>query len=206
MPLDSGRHRVFFTDMIEMENTTEITEQEAVAAKASAGIFARWNNAMMQMFVLKGRASRYDFWAFQAVSLIIFLLMVLCGSFFGATKIVINIFALYFLFPATAATVRRLHDISLSGWWCLPAVVLALLVLGLWDFGHTAGLLYLLFASLVYYSFLCWILCGRGVTEANKYGEVVDESADSNLDSRAFMCFMFAFWCGMWVVFLCHIW
>ena len=189
-----------------MENATEIKEQNKTTMTMSNRILSRWNNAIMQMLVLKGRASRYDFWAFQSVSLIIFLLLILCGRFFGEAKIVIGIFALYFLLPATTITVRRLHDISLSGWWCLPAAILVLLVLGLWGFGYTAGLLYLLAAAMIYCSFLCWILCGRGVTVANKYGEVVDESADSNLDSRAFMCFIFAFWCGMWAIFLCHIW
>lgn len=206
MPLVKRGASHFFTGMIKMENITEIEKQEEASAKIPTGIFSRWNNAIMQMFVFKGRSSRYDFWAFQSVSLIIFLFMVLCGRFFGESKIVINIFALYFLFPALAITIRRLHDISLSGWWCLPAVALALLLLGLWNLGYASGLMLLVFASLVYYSFLCWILCGRGVTVANKYGEVVDEAADSNLDSRAFMCFMFAFWGGMWAIFLLHIW
>ena len=30
-----------------------------------------------------------------------------------------SVFALYSLVPGIALTVRRLHDIGLSGWWCL---------------------------------------------------------------------------------------
>lgn len=175
-----------------------------VAAKKS--IFAYWNGAMQQMLVLKGRDSRYSFWSFMSVSLVIFLLTVFCGKILGETKLVMNIFALYFLFPATSITVRRLHDLSLSGWWCLPMIAVALAFFGLWDFGYKAWLEYLVFITLGYGSFLCWILCGRGIPADNKYGGVIEEAAESNLDSRALMCFMAAFIIGLWLIFLTHIW
>ena len=158
------------------------------------------------MFALKGRTSRYEFWAFQSVSLVIFLLSVLCGQFFEEPKIVVDIFALYFLFPATSVSVRRLHDLDMSGWWCAPTVILSLVLLVLWNLGYTFNFNALLFAALAYTSFLYWILCGRGIVAENKYGPMIEEHEESNLDSRAFMCFMFAFMIGLWVIFLTRIW
>ena len=176
------------------------------AVSVPRGVWACWNEAMKQLFVFNERSSRYEFWAFQSVSLIVFLLMVLCGQFFGEAKLVLNIFALYFLLPVASASVRRLHDLGLSGWWCVPAIVLALLFLGVWNFKHIANTAYVLFATLIYGTFLFWILCGRGEIADNKYGPAVVEPKESNLDSRTFMCFMFAFLIGLWTIFLTHIW
>lgn len=193
-------------EKIEVQEQAETQEQTLSTITAPKSIFVCWNDALKQMFALKGRTSRYEFWAFQSVSLVIFLLSVLCGQFFEESKIVVDIFALYFLFPATSVSVRRLHDLDMSGWWCDPAVILSLVLLVLWNLGYTCHFNALLFAALAYTSFLYWILCGRGEAAENKYGPMIEEHEESNLDSRAFMCFMFAFMIGLWVIFLTRIW
>ena len=207
MLFTNEEHRFFyFTGGIMSEETIEVQEQTSSTITAPKSIFVCWNDAIKQMFAYKERTSRYEFWAFQSVSLVIFLLLVLCGQFFEEAKIVVDIFALYFLLPATSICVRRLHDLGMSGWWCLPAILLSLLLLVLWNFGYSFNLSPLLFATSIYSTFLYWILCGRGMAADNKYGVKIDEPAESNLDSRAFMCFMFAFIIGLWVIFITHIW
>ncbi|MBQ7633941.1 MAG: DUF805 domain-containing protein [Alphaproteobacteria bacterium] len=203
------------SSMVTIGTTEQNTNMNKIAGENMAaqtavsvprGVWACWNEAMKQLFVFNERSSRYEFWAFQSISLIVFLLMVICGQFFGEAKLVLNVFALYFLLPVASASVRRLHDLGLSGWWCVPAIVLALLFLGVWNFKHIANTAYVLFATLIYGTFLFWILCGRGEITDNKYGPAVVEPKESNLDSRAFMCFMFAFLIGLWTIFLTHIW
>lgn len=188
------------TEKIKKESEiSEITE-------APKNILSCWNEALHMMFTYNGRTSRYDFWAFQSVSLVIFLLLALGGYFFGEPKIVVNIFAFYFLLSATSISIRRLHDLSLSGFWYLPLFILSLIVLGMWNFDSTTSLYFLLSATLVYGSFLLWIMCGRGTTDANKYGNAVNEPVENNLDSRAFICFISAFLIGLWLIFLTHVW
>ena len=188
------------------EKKVETQNNNNADTVAARSIFSCWNDAIRQMTVFKGRTSRYEFWAFQSVSLVIFLLSAFCGQMFGEPKIIVDIFALYFLLPATSASVRRLHDLGMSGFWCLPALLLMLALLIMWNLGITAGQILLLLATLSYCTFLYWILCGRGLTVENKYGAVITEAQESNLDSRAFMCFIFAFIIGLWAIFLTHIW
>lgn len=196
----------FFMSKIMTEEKIETQNDALSDNEAARSIFACWNDALRQMTTFKGRTSRYEFWAFQSVSLVIFLLSVFCGQMFGEPKIIINIFALYFLLPATSAAVRRLHDLGMSGWWWLPALLLLITLLVLWNLGNFAVLPFLLFAALIYCTFVYWVLCGRGQITENKYGNVIAESKGSNLDSRAFMCFIFAFLIGLWAIFLTHIW
>ena len=169
-------------------------------------IFNCWNNAIHRFVDLSGRTSRYEFWAFNSVSLVIFLLSVLLGWILDEPKLVLNIFALYFLLPATSASVRRLHDLGMSGWWAFPAVGLTLAMLICWNFEISYYNTFLIFFALVYGSFLYWVLSSSGNPRFNKYGFEVKESAVYNLDSRAFICFMSAFLLGLWVIFLFYIW
>ena len=90
----------------EIENNG-VTEQESTKT-----IFDCWNEAIRRFFDVKGRTTRYEFWAFQTVSLFIFILASLVGLVFGYYKIIFELFALYFLAPATTVSVRRLHDLD----------------------------------------------------------------------------------------------
>lgn len=78
-------------------------------------------------FVLKGRASRAEFWWFALytvlVAPILFVIVgVIFGSQFGGQNAVLPIILVWFFglqVPLFAAAVRRLQDVGMSGWWML---------------------------------------------------------------------------------------
>ena len=80
-----------------------------------------------------GRASRQEFWMFNLFYLLfviaISLLIIPFGNSETGSNIIFGIIVVYSLglaIPIWAVTVRRLHDIGLSGWWsllsCIPYV------------------------------------------------------------------------------------
>ena len=80
-----------------------------------------------------GRASRQEFWMFNLFYLLfviaISLLIIPFGNSETGLNIIFGIIVVYSLglaIPIWAVTVRRLHDIGLSGWWsllsCIPYV------------------------------------------------------------------------------------
>ena len=185
------------------ETTLEPLKQQTFENKS---IFTCWDAAIHRIFDLKGRTSRYEFWAFNSVSLVIFLFCVWAGWILDEPKMVLDIFALYFLLPATSAGVRRLHDLGMSGWWIAPMVILVPALLICWNFEIHDYNGFLVFGTLVYGSFLYWILSSTGEPHFNKYGFEVKEATVYNLDSRAFICFMTTFLFGLWAIFLTFIW
>jgi len=74
-----------------------------------------------------GRASRREFWLFQLANIIIMLgIAVLFFIIPQAWPVVLALYILYFvaiIIPSISVTVRRLHDISKSGWWILVSFV-----------------------------------------------------------------------------------
>ena len=89
--------------------------------------------AFKKYAVFDGRARRKEYWFFQLIKYIIYLVPILVLSFFlpyfgllseGDSDLLLFIgivyyflyFAIMFL-PTLAVTVRRLHDTGRSGWW-----------------------------------------------------------------------------------------
>ena len=73
--------------------------------------------------VFEGRARRKEFWMFQLVSSIIFLVLYFAG--YALHKIIgigvdslipFIVYGLYIIPPTMAVAVRRLHDVNKSGW------------------------------------------------------------------------------------------
>lgn len=90
--------------------------------------------------VFTGRADRKEYWTFaifmMAASIVLRILLALPGIFAVLATLLALAFLLASLLPAVAVTIRRLHDIKMSGWLCLLALIpvfgwLALLVLTL---------------------------------------------------------------------------
>jgi uncharacterized membrane protein YhaH (DUF805 family) len=79
--------------------------------------------------VFRGRARRKEYWYFALFNFIIgFALAAFdasTGSFSAEEGVGLlgGIYGLAVLIPATAVSVRRLHDTGRSGWWLLIAVV-----------------------------------------------------------------------------------
>lgn len=77
-----------------------------------------------------GRASRQEFWMFNLFYLLfviaISLLIIPFGNSETGSNIIFGIIVVYSLglaIPIWAVTVRRLHDIGLSGWWSLLSFI-----------------------------------------------------------------------------------
>ncbi len=81
--------------------------------------------------VFSGRATRSEYWIFTLFSCLI-VLVIGFGAWFLATKvgasptvgfnnarILMGLYSLGVLLPTIGVSVRRLHDIGWSGWWCL---------------------------------------------------------------------------------------
>lgn len=76
-----------------------------------------------------GRSRRKEYWMFSLFNCIICLPLYVLGLVFHEDAIgsifigLYCIYALAILVPGLAVSVRRLHDISKSGWWILIAFV-----------------------------------------------------------------------------------
>ncbi|MCW7541731.1 DUF805 domain-containing protein [Aquabacterium sp. A7-Y] len=69
-----------------------------------------------------GRARRKEYWMFLLFNIIISVVLSVLDAMLGTMFIGI-VYSLAMLIPSIAVSVRRLHDINRSGWWCLIALV-----------------------------------------------------------------------------------
>ena len=70
-----------------------------------------------------GRARRQEYWMFLLFNMIAATLLLILDMVIGTFGILYIIYALASLLPAWGVTVRRLHDISKSGWWILISLI-----------------------------------------------------------------------------------
>ena len=181
--------------------TAENQNENTIGQENVKTIFDCWSEAIKRFFDITGRTTRYEFWAFQTVSLFIFILAALIGYVFDSYKTVFEIYALYFLAPATTVSVRRFHDIGISGRWAAPITVLAVIMLICWEFNADFSILPL-FLLLCGISYMYFVLSTDGESQDNLYGPKVFESEIYNQDSKVFVIFMAAFLSVLWIVFL----
>lgn len=181
--------------------TPQTTEKETFKEENIKTIFECWNEVINRFFQINGRTTRYEFWSFQTVSSFIFILAALIGLIFGHYKIVFELYALYFLVPFASSATRRLHDAGRSGYWVLPELILAPLVLICWEI--SVGFLILpVFLLLSYTTYLYTLLAEDGDLGANEYGEKIAEPRIYNQDSKVFIGFMVVVLSILWIIFL----
>ncbi|MBO9428748.1 DUF805 domain-containing protein [Sulfitobacter sp. R18_1] len=127
-------------------------------------------------FSFSGRASRSEYWKLHLCYIVINVIM---GAFIaafgtsmaspnaigGAVFITMLFVSAYFFIPLISVSVRRLHDLELSGWWSLvPAIIGALLFVRV-------------YASILWSVSLClciaWLILAfiRGTHGENEYGD-----------------------------------
>lgn len=73
-------------------------------------------------FNFEGRASRYEYWWFVVINIIITCVASILDTIFGIA-ICSTIVSLALLCPGLGLSVRRLHDINREGWWVLIALI-----------------------------------------------------------------------------------
>ncbi len=84
--------------------------------------------ALRKYFVFSGRARRSEFWWFQLFATVVGVVATgvdisLFGPDLEDPTPVSTVLGLALLLPSLTVTVRRLHDISHSGWWILILLV-----------------------------------------------------------------------------------
>jgi len=134
-------------------------------------------NVLKKYAVFKGRASRSEFWYFNLINFTIYLLLTLVDIKYNLILPIdkeegILSFIYYTLtfLPICAVIVRRLHDISKSGWWILLPIVFfpITFLLSLTSFFLFDNLLFINIGLVILYL----VLLEKGVHYKNKYGEV----------------------------------
>lgn len=86
-------------------------------------------NVLKKYAVFKGRARRKEYWMFVLFNLIFMFIAALLDGFFGFAEgdsLFGPFYMLYILFiiiPALAVTIRRLHDVGITGWFILVTLV-----------------------------------------------------------------------------------
>lgn len=78
-------------------------------------IFEAVGICFKKYFVLKGRASRSEYWYFYLFSLILYIIPFIIGG--EDADIFIGLLFLILTIPSITVSVRRLHDIDKSGWY-----------------------------------------------------------------------------------------
>ena len=170
-------------------------KEEACSTKKFDDCFFRaWFDGYKKIFDYKTRTSRYEFWSFLLPNLILSIALAFAlyfasvnnGNFMKEAKICYNMFYAIQIIAALSLSVRRLHDIGVSGWrnFYKPTVYSLLLLITL-SFAakeftlsdQVSALLvligFLIFGVFGYYalktSIAVSIFEGENIT--NKYGE-----------------------------------
>jgi len=79
--------------------------------------------------IFSGRARRKEYWLFVLFNFIASLILSIIDGMFGTYSLetgmglLSNLYLLAVLIPGIAVSVRRLHDISRSGWWLLIGLI-----------------------------------------------------------------------------------
>jgi uncharacterized membrane protein YhaH (DUF805 family) len=66
-----------------------------------------------------GRSRRSEYWYFTLFFAIIYIILFVLTLQVTAIGILLLIFALGMLVPSIAVSIRRMHDVGKSGWYCL---------------------------------------------------------------------------------------
>ena len=67
--------------------------------------------------VFRGRASRSEFWYLMLFQVLLLAALTMTDA--TVSHRAANVLVLILFLPGLAATVRRLHDVDMSGWWVL---------------------------------------------------------------------------------------
>lgn len=85
---------------------------------------------LQQWSDFKGRARRKEYWMFALFNIIFLIIAAILDNVLGLTfsreipyGYIYLLYALFVFVPGLAVSVRRLHDISKSGWWYLIVLI-----------------------------------------------------------------------------------
>lgn len=79
--------------------------------------------ALSKYATFSGRARRSEYWWFYLFFIVALVAAAVVDGLLGTYPLLYTIVAVALLIPALAVTVRRLHDISKSGWYLLISLI-----------------------------------------------------------------------------------
>lgn len=88
-----------------------------------------FNQAIARFARFTGRASRAEYWYFFLAVLLVNVVLTLLAHLFSESvlgdliEVLSSVFLLFVLIPSISIGVRRLHDVSKSGWWYLLLLI-----------------------------------------------------------------------------------
>ena len=138
-------------------------------------------SGFFKCFDYQSRSSRSEFWWFYAFSLIITLFDAIISSAVESIGylIISIIISIGIFIPFISLTIRRLHDIDLSGWWYLFYSVVPLIIVLI----ALASSFYLIFISFFIYIYFVYLMVKKGTEGLNKFGNDPLGDASSKEDS-----------------------
>ncbi|HLY03599.1 MAG TPA: DUF805 domain-containing protein [Candidatus Cybelea sp.] len=88
-------------------------------------------DALGKYAVFSGRARRSEYWYFALFTCLIAFVLLAVGFYIAKAtggpptlaEYLLDFFSLLIVLPSLAVSVRRLHDIGMSGWWVLLNIV-----------------------------------------------------------------------------------
>jgi uncharacterized membrane protein YhaH (DUF805 family) len=89
-------------------------------------MFKEYLKAWKNSFNFKGRASRNEYWGSVLTFIIILNIIVL----FPVSILIKGALYLVLLIPFISLTLRRFHDVGISGWWALVCYILCIILIG----------------------------------------------------------------------------
>lgn len=150
-------------------------------------LLSAYKNAFENYFNVKGRCSKSGYWGFMLTNISIITLINIL-SILDSNSISLNIISVLYVIYSIGAvitiSVRRLHDIGLSGkiLWILPAIFIFILsAINIFGANMLPQIITIggsaLFGSIIY---LLILLLQRGEDKDNEYGEKIEESSELN--------------------------
>ena len=144
---------------------------------SNRSILNSYLDCLKKYFQFKGRSSRYDFWSFILINVLVNFLLGVFDGMLGTSGMLSVLYSLGVFIPMLAIQVRRLHDINKSGWWlALPfgAIFFASMISGILTYSldepsslpALTGLIALAAMGLMIYWF-----AKKGDEKANDYGQ-----------------------------------
>lgn len=129
-------------------------------------------------FQFKGRASRKEYLSFLIFDNLLLFLMGFLINTSSSNMVIVTIAGVYKLisiFPSISVTVRRVHDINLSAWWCLILTILIVLFSTLIPFikisTNTIALCALIVLGVSIVISALFVIFKKGTDGVNYYGE-----------------------------------
>lgn len=123
------------------------------------------------LFCIKGRASRSEYWWFTLFTVLLNMAEQILAPLFAPmiASVIILCISLALLPPGLGVSVRRLHDINLSGWWLLLPMAPILLGITL-SFMIAPGPVIIVSSCAISLLFLI-LFCKKGTPWPNRYGD-----------------------------------